>query len=44
VAVNLIGGGNQEHLEKTTDLSQVTDKNGVSSELLLLDITVKESK
>jgi len=26
VAVSFIGGGNQEYLEKTTDLSQVTDK------------------
>ena len=26
VAVSFIGGENQEYLEKTTDLSQVTDK------------------
>jgi hypothetical protein len=26
MAVSFIGGGNPEYLEKTTDLSQVTDK------------------
>jgi hypothetical protein len=34
MAVNFIGGGNKS-LEKTTDLSQVTDKLYIISELIV---------